>query len=662
MSKATLSTTSPSAKAEVDVASSQRIHIISSSSNSAATLPQSQCEPWNLQQFLDRVATFSSLSWHIQRTDVTPLRCARFGWKCIHTNRLQCTGCGTKLEYQTNATWSRDINDKYAQTFLENIRRTHTSECIWKTTPCDASFELLPRDHAVLQQQLLFNLSSWTQPNGDGVFTVPTLDPRAKQLMTMQLKHKFSDTAESDSSNSWLRHPLCLSVMLLSGCGWRLSTNTVSNSAEQRCFVECRYCNKCVSLATYVCRTTHDLLPSDPSTSHTRNNSFMAAINEQNESDDENESDCEHKMEVVADEVDADTATTASILTEALPIHDADSVMRRLSRLGLKIESTRQHNRHRFEIYETPSLQKQARFTDSNTALTSPSTPARVGRGFGAVTSSFGSYRAATSSAIRWPKMSVLTSPSRSAIAIEASPLHSAAQSHSRKRRKRSRGEMECDSDGEAMSDIGEGVPRKKMKTASKSSSLPPLGEERAVDETQSQRRSRRKRKLNESVEMDESVAAQHPQMKRRRIGGSERGSSVSTTVEMSPSVSRDSSVSNTNSNANSRRSRKRKLGDVMMGESDGDDEEDEDDDIVRETSVAKRAKRRRLDTPTVAGRLYLDPISAHAPHCPFVTQSVYARGRAREAGYVYALRLLPRDIAYIRQLAEQQKRAKCRF
>merc|ERR1712087_1047664 len=73
--------------------------------------------------------------------------------------------------------------------------------------------------------------------------------------------------------------------------------------------------------------------------------------------------------------------------------------------------------------------------------------------------------------------------------------------------------------------------------------------------------------------------------------------------------------------------------------------------------SDQRRLKRRRLDTPTVAGRLYLDPMGAHAPHCPFVVQHTYVRGGVSEAGYRYALRLLPRDIAYIRQLAEQNQR-----
>merc|ERR1712129_194986 len=180
-----------------------------------------------------------------------------------------------------------------------------------------------------------------------------------------------------------------------------------------------------------------------------------------------------------------------------------------------------------------------------------------------------------------------------------------------------------------------------------------------------------------------EEDTARYPSMKRRRIE-TQRDSSVSTTLSMSSSSrsarsSRSSSLNLQSANinnhskmgANARRSRKRKFNDVFMGEIDEEkaereEEDDEDDDLQSDKESAlsgksrsqRRPKRRRLDTPTVAGRLYLDPITAHAKHCPFVAQSVYVRGGVREAGYRYALRLLPRDIAYIRQLAEQNKRA----
>ena len=82
----------------------------SSSSSSSSLAPLG--EPWNHEEFLKRVETFSPLRWHIRRRDVSPLLCARYGWKCVHgqINTLKCIGCGTIIKYKTNLSWSNDIS------------------------------------------------------------------------------------------------------------------------------------------------------------------------------------------------------------------------------------------------------------------------------------------------------------------------------------------------------------------------------------------------------------------------------------------------------------------------------------------------------------------------------------------------------------------------
>ena len=87
-----------------------------STSSCAATTTStltSRAEPWNRKQFLQRLSTFANTRWHIRRTDVTPLICARFGWQCVGRNSLECTGCGTKVTYPTNKSctiWTREMS------------------------------------------------------------------------------------------------------------------------------------------------------------------------------------------------------------------------------------------------------------------------------------------------------------------------------------------------------------------------------------------------------------------------------------------------------------------------------------------------------------------------------------------------------------------------
>merc|ERR1712083_913638 len=133
--------------------------------------------------------------------------------------------------------------------------------------------------------------------------------------------------------------------------------------------------------------------------------------------------------------------------------------------------------------------------------------------------------------------------------------------------------------------------------------------------------------------------------------------------------------------NVNKRKSRKRAFGhafghSIDEGRECGiealdtkEDEEDEDDDLQREqkdtiTSLLKpirpkkRAKvqqKKHVDTPDVGAKLYFDPIHLHNGHCPFVRQHLY--GKESVAGYVYALRLLPKDVMYIKQIVENHKK-----
>merc|ERR1712173_381084 len=130
--------------------------------------------------------------------------------------------------------------------------------------------------------------------------------------------------------------------------------------------------------------------------------------------------------------------------------------------------------------------------------------------------------------------------------------------------------------------------------------------------------------------------------------------------------------------NSNARRSRKRTFGDVFghsidemvaeeaKGDSDG---EDEDDDLahlehlekrdaitslVKPARKRKKAKLERMDTPAVGNQLYFDPIRSHNAHCPFVRLHQYQREELK--GFVYALRLLPRDVMYIKGILERNK------
>mmetsp|Transcript_34820 Transcript_34820/g.30655 ORF Transcript_34820/g.30655 Transcript_34820/m.30655 type:complete len:473 (-) Transcript_34820:456-1874(-) len=403
---------------------SKRSKSKSSSSSSSSLAPRG--EPWNHEAFLKRVETFNSLKWHIRRKDVSPLFIARYGWKCVGKNNLQCCGCGVNIQYKTNPSWSNDINNKMAATFLKNVENAHNPDCIWKNSPCDKSFELLPMDTNIMKQQLIENIKTWTQTDNNSFYIIPKIDPTAKKLMI-----EYIEPNGNNENNNWLNYSSCSDIMLLAGSGWYLSSLFKSNITP---CVQCRYCNKCISLQSYDYKKMLSLLPENFGKTNC-NNSFLNAINEDSEHDqDENKEEKKMQLDDKVNHDDGDEEMEediSTILNRELPINDTDSVMNQLSKLGLKIDSniTREHH---FQVYETKALQKQAHFNNdpnnnnstnsssitSTLSLSGSISPFRRSSGFGSFGSSFGSFgncnnsmQMSGSQCMRWPKQSVFTQP-----------------------------------------------------------------------------------------------------------------------------------------------------------------------------------------------------------------------------------------------------------
>eukprot|EP00484_Ammonia_sp_Unknown_P003203 CAMPEP_0197073020 /NCGR_PEP_ID=MMETSP1384-20130603/210390_1 /TAXON_ID=29189 /ORGANISM="Ammonia sp." /LENGTH=893 /DNA_ID=CAMNT_0042511845 /DNA_START=34 /DNA_END=2711 /DNA_ORIENTATION=+ len=666
----------------------------SSISSTASNLAPQRGEPWNHQQFLQRVATYNSLKWHIKRKDISPLLCARFGWKCVQINTLQCSTCLTKIQYKTNAIWTTEINNKVAQSFLQNVRRAHTDECIWKQNPCDESFECLPMDTNLMKQQLIENLKTWTQKDVHAFYIIPKLDSTAKRQMIASIgnansveEHSNHNKRSKDESGlNWMNHATCCDVMLLSGAGWYLSAtfgNNRHSTAISTPYVQCRYCNKCISLQSYDYKKILSLLPESVNASN-RNNSFLNAINEDSENDEIEEEkmmELEQKMDDKEEkEADADGGEEdiSAILNRELPINDTDSVMYRLSKLGLKI-NTNIRRTHSFQIYETTSLQKPACFNNTAEGVDTRSSSVTSTMTLSSSSSSFGAFRSfgaggfganqlslSCSQSMRWPKQSILTQPNlRSLSGAQSSGLVK-SQKPKRKNKKRRREQMAMDPLGtEEHQDRSievafedEEVPRKKYRVSTSSEIIEfheqndndndneeenkenddnredisntntnnSIKPDEEIKHKANQRRNR-KRKTMESEFEEESQLVLHS--KRRKVDAVDNQNTSNPVPSVSTTVSLPSSSSSTTPlralrGPQQKRSKKRKYNDVFEEDEDAELEEEEDEDVDVKTEVddavsmhqrPPQKKKARLDTPIVRQQLHFDPIKSHNQH-----------------------------------------------
>jgi len=45
------------------------------------------------ESFRNRVSTFTSFNWSFKPRQISPPMCARFGWKVVEKDLMQCTSC-----------------------------------------------------------------------------------------------------------------------------------------------------------------------------------------------------------------------------------------------------------------------------------------------------------------------------------------------------------------------------------------------------------------------------------------------------------------------------------------------------------------------------------------------------------------------------------------
>ena len=71
-----------------------------SGTNSSSSSSSSRVRPFNYDDFVGRLKSFSLASkWFCKADIISPIECARFGWSNIDYNVLACTNCGIRLTH-----------------------------------------------------------------------------------------------------------------------------------------------------------------------------------------------------------------------------------------------------------------------------------------------------------------------------------------------------------------------------------------------------------------------------------------------------------------------------------------------------------------------------------------------------------------------------------
>ncbi|XP_005104988.1 nuclear-interacting partner of ALK isoform X2 [Aplysia californica] len=94
--------------------------------------------------YLQRLDTFSSLTWFNKPAELNPLICARYGWENIDTDMLQCVGCKAFLCGQLPVKTNPEVYEESLSKLKKNLLAAHDKFCALAVNPCPESFCRVP--------------------------------------------------------------------------------------------------------------------------------------------------------------------------------------------------------------------------------------------------------------------------------------------------------------------------------------------------------------------------------------------------------------------------------------------------------------------------------------------------------------------------------------
>jgi C3HC zinc finger-like len=204
--------------------------------------------PWDYTDFAQRLRTFKPFTWFAKHAALTPLQCARYGWKNSRRDTLACVSCGVVQSFAKTAAASAATTAGAAELPhpAQQLISAHDTYCPWRS-PCPASFLRFPaqpapellRGISARLASLLPLLRAGTLPAVQSpVQTLKSdapvaVEPAAAARAAVAAKLLQSD-ADAAAIAAFGEEALGAAV-LLAVCGWR----AVSTSAGE--FLYCYY-------------------------------------------------------------------------------------------------------------------------------------------------------------------------------------------------------------------------------------------------------------------------------------------------------------------------------------------------------------------------------------------------------------------------------------
>jgi len=96
------------------------------------------CQPWSREDYTARLSSFKVQWWFAKPACLSPVECAKTGWRNVGRDLLGCEVCGVTLTMSTPVTMASDqgTGDTVATRLAASLGTAHATHCGWRENPC----------------------------------------------------------------------------------------------------------------------------------------------------------------------------------------------------------------------------------------------------------------------------------------------------------------------------------------------------------------------------------------------------------------------------------------------------------------------------------------------------------------------------------------------
>lgn len=179
-------------------------------------------------RFIARVRTFRATTWCGHNEDVSPLVCARFGWKNVEFDVLQCDDCKTVLPFIERCPEDDDDPRTDVEYYTDLLQSSHCVDCPWRSRSCPVEYlriQIQPLEKTMKEFLTRFDVFDklWDVP----VFRSPVLQEQENlellsEFLERRQKLKFENSVGVNLEDLKNRTRI---QMILALFGWELHWN-----------------------------------------------------------------------------------------------------------------------------------------------------------------------------------------------------------------------------------------------------------------------------------------------------------------------------------------------------------------------------------------------------------------------------------------------------